>query len=238
MARTERQRVREIYDRRAASYDRTVGFGERLVIGGLRAALAAELRGDTLEIAIGSGLNLPGYPGHVRRAVGVDLSRGMLVEARRRGRPGGAPLLLAQMDAGHLAFRDASFDTVAISLALCTVPDPAGALREAARVCRPGGRVVLLEHVRSPIWPVALAQRVLSPLQERMLGCHLDRETDDLVRSLGFRVVKERRRLFDIVQLLVTEPDGVRRRETGDGRRETGDGRRETGDRCVGVAIA
>ncbi len=219
MARSERQRVREIYDRRAATYDRTVGFGERVVIGGLRAALAAELRGDTLEIAIGSGLNLPGYPDWVGMAVGVDLSRGMLVEARKRGRPGGEPLLLAQMDAGHLAFRDASFDTVAISLALCTVPDPARALREAARVCRPGGRVVLLEHVLSPYRPVALTQRLLSPLQEKMLGCHLDRETDDLVRSLGFRIVKEQRRLFDVVRLLVTEPPGA---GSVDGRRKIG----------------
>lgn len=230
MARSERQRVREIYDRRASTYDRTVGFGERVIIGGLRAALAAELRGDTLEIAIGSGLNLPWYPDRVGRAIGVDLSRGMLAEARRRGRPGGAPLLLAQMDAGRLAFRDASFDTVAISLALCTVPDPARALREAARVCRPGGRVVLLEHVRSPYRPVALAQRVLSPLQERMLGCHLDRETDDLVRSLGFRIVRERRRLFDVVQMLVTEPDGVGSRKTGVGRRKTEGGRRKAVD--------
>lgn len=198
-------RIRDIYDQRAATYDKTVGFSEKLLLGNFRHEFAAELRGETLEIAIGSGLNLPGYPASVTRAVGVDLSHGMLREARQRGRAEG-DLLLAQMDAQHLAFPDASFDTVAVSLALCTIPEPTGALHEIARVCRPGGRVVLLEHVRSPLPPVSLAQHLLSPLQERFIGCHLDRETIALVQRLGFRIVSERRHLLGVFRLVVAEP--------------------------------
>lgn len=198
-------RIRNIYDQRASTYDKTVGFSEKLLLGNLRREFAAELRGNTLEIAIGSGLNLPGYPAEVTRAVGVDLSHGMLREARQRGRSDG-DLLLAQMDAQHLAFPDASFDTVAVSLALCTIPDPVVALHEIARVCRPGGRIVLLEHVRSPLLPVSMVQRLLSPVQERFIGCHLDRETISLVQRLGFRIVSERRHLFGIFRLVVMEP--------------------------------
>ncbi|MBA3337973.1 MAG: methyltransferase domain-containing protein [Chloroflexia bacterium] len=198
--------IRAVYDRRARTYDRTVGCGERVLLGGLRRAFGAELRGATLEVAVGSGLNLPHYGPDVDRAVGVDLSRGMLWEARQRVATLARPVALVQMDAQRLAFPAASFDTVAISLALCTVPDPAAALRELARVCKPGGRVVLLEHVRSPYWPVALFQHAVSPLQERFIGCHLTRETEKNLRYLGFTIISEHTRLFGIFRLLVAAP--------------------------------
>ena len=214
-----RRRLQDVYDRRAATYDRTVGRGERIALGGLRRAFGAELRGDVLEVAVGSGLNLPHYPSAVRRAVGVDLSGGMLGRARMRAADLGRPVALAQMDAQRLAFRDASFDTVAISLALCTVPDPEAALRELGRVCRPGGRVVLLEHVRSPVWPVSVAQRLLTPLQERFIGCHLTRPTIDTARALGFEIESERTRLLGVFRLVVARPPagGRARRQPRDG---------------------
>lgn len=200
------RRLQDVYDLRAATYDRTIGRGERIALGGLRRAFGAELRGDVLEVAVGSGLNLPYYTAAVRRAVGVDLSGGMLRHARARAAELGRPVALAQMDAQRLAFRDDRFDTVAVSLALCTIPDPEAALRELARVCRPEGRVVLLEHVRSPVWPVSVAQRLLTPLQERFIGCHLTRRTVDVARALGFGIESERTRLFGVFRLVVARP--------------------------------
>jgi len=200
------RQIRAVYDRRAATYDRTVGLGERVALGGLRRAFAAELRGDVLEVAVGSGLNVPHYTSAVHRVVGVDLSGGMLRRARVRAAELGRPVAFAQMDAQRLAFGDAGFDTVAVSLALCTIPDPDAALRELARVCRPDGRVVLLEHVRSPVWPVFVAQRLLTPLQERFIGCCLTRPTIDTARALGFTVESERSRLFGVFRLVVARP--------------------------------
>jgi ubiquinone/menaquinone biosynthesis C-methylase UbiE len=200
--------IRAVYDRRAPSYDRTIGFGERVLLGDLRRAFAAELRGQTLEVAIGSGLNLPFYPPTIGRAVGIDLSAGMLAEARARAGDLHLAIDLAQMDAQRLAFADASFDTVGVSLALCTVPDPAAALAEIARVCRPDGRVVLLEHVRSPVWPVFALERLVWPLQERLIGCHLTRDTIDTARRLGFTIESEWRRLCGVVRLVVARPPG------------------------------
>ncbi|HEY8446221.1 MAG TPA: methyltransferase domain-containing protein [Thermomicrobiales bacterium] len=207
---TSRDRIQEIYDRIAPDYDRTVGRGERLLLGDLRRAFGAELRGETLEIGIGSGLNLPYYSRNVHRAVGIDLSLGMLRVAQERAVTLGLPLAVAQMDAERLGFRDGSFDTVAFSLTLCTVPDPVAALREAARVCRPEGRVILLEHVRSPVWPVTMVQRLLAPAQERAMGCDLLRTTVETAERLGFTIESERRRLFGVFRLVVARPPVVR----------------------------
>ena len=203
---TETERIRRLYDDRAATYDQSVGMVERFLLGRFRQAYGALLSGETLEVGVGSGLNIPFYSPDVTRAVGVDLSREMLRYADERSSHLGIPFALVQADAEALPFPDATFDTVAISLALCTIPDPVKALLELSRVCRPRGRIVMLEHVRSTARPLAAVQRVLSPLNERAIGCHLDRDTFDLARSLGFSIDETRTRLFDSVRLVVARP--------------------------------
>ena len=206
---TETERIRRLYDNRAANYDRSQGIVERIMLGRFRQAYGALLRAETIEIGVGTGLNIPYYSPDVTRAVGVDLSQEMLRHARERASHLGIPFALMQADAEALPFPDASFDTVAISLALCTIPDPVKALLELGRVCRPGGRIVMLEHVRSTSRPLAAVQKALSPLNERAVGCHLDRETFGLARSLGFSIDETRSRLFDSVRLVVARPPGV-----------------------------
>jgi len=203
---TETERIRKLYDNRAATYDRSLGIIERLVLGPFRRAYGALLRGETIEVGVGSGLNIPFYSPGVTRVVGVDFSGEMLHHARQRSHGLDIPLAFVQADAEALPFPDATFDTVAISLALCTIPDPVQALLELGRVCRPGGRIVMLEHVRSTARPLAALQRALSPLNERAIGCHLDRETFDLARSLGFSVEETQSRLFASVRLAVAHP--------------------------------
>src|SRR5215208_2253490 len=186
---TETERIRRLYDDRAATYDRSLGIVERILLGRFRQAYGALLRGETIEVG-----------------VGVDLSEEMLRHAHERAENLGIPFTLVQANAEALPFPDATFDTVAISLALCTIPDPAKALLELGRVCRPGGRIVMLEHVRSTARPLAALQRVLSPFNERAVGCHLDRDTFGLARSLGFSIDETQSRLFDSVQLVVARP--------------------------------
>jgi ubiquinone/menaquinone biosynthesis C-methylase UbiE len=203
---TETERIRRLYDDRAATYDRSLGIVEQLLFGRFRQAYGALLTGETLEVGVGSGLNIPFYSPDVTRAVGVDLSREMLRYAVERASHLGIPFALVQADAEALPFPNATFDTVAISLALCTIPDPSKALLELGRVCRPRGRIVMLEHVRSTARPLAAVQRALSPLNERAIGCHLDRDTFDLARSLGFSIDQIRSRLFDSVRLVIARP--------------------------------
>lgn len=207
---SESERIRRIYDERAATYDRSLGITEKVMLGPLRQAFGEALHGETLEVAIGSGLNLPYYTAKVTRASGVDLSGEMLLQARERADTLGVQIDLTRADAETLPFPDRSFDTVAISLALCTIPDPAAALREMGRVCRDDGQIVLLEHVRSTNGLLATLQRIVSPLNERAVGCHLDRDTFGLVRSLGFQINESRSRLWDMVRLVVARPPSVR----------------------------
>lgn len=202
----ETDRIHRIYDERATTYDRSLGIVERHVLQPMRQAFGELIQGETVEVAIGTGLNLPFYSSRVTHVVGSELSYPMLMQAEARARQLGLRFSGVQADATELPFRDASFDTVAISLALCTIPDPAAALREMTRVCRPDGRVVLLEHVRSTAKPLAIAQRVLSPLQVRSAGCHLDRETVELARSLGFTCEVVQSRLGHAVRLVVARP--------------------------------
>lgn len=202
----ETERIQRIYDERAASYDRSLGIIEHRLLGPMRRAYGSLLRGETLEVAIGTGLNLPFYSSQVGYIVGSELSYPMLAQATARARQLGLRFAGIQADATALPFGDASFDTVAISLALCTIPEPAAALMEMARVCRPDGRVVLLEHVRSTAAPLAFVQRVLTPMQVRSQGCHLDRDTISLAQSLGFSCQVVESRLWDAVRLVIAQP--------------------------------
>ncbi len=210
---TELKRIEAIYDDIAPEWDKRQGIVERILMGqAMRDSLAGLLQGDVLEIGTGTGPTLRLLAGNPRVTsfTGVDLSRGMLDQARHHAEGLPFPVDLRQMNAGQLDFTGASFDTVTTSLTLCTVPDPALALREMARVCKADGMIVLLEHVRvrNPI--LAGMQKVLTPLQVRMLGCHLDRPTDRLVRDLGFRIEHETTRFFGVFHLIVARPQARR----------------------------
>ena len=203
---TETERIRRLYDDRASTYDRSSGIVERLLFGRFREAYGALLQGETIEVGVGTGLNIPYYSAAVTRVVGVDLSAEMLQLARKQASDLHVPFAVVQADAEALPFPDATFDTVAISLALCTIPDPRRALLELGRVCRTNGRIVMLEHVRSTARPLAALQHLLSPLNERAIGCHLDRDTFGLARSLGFSIDETQTRLFASVRLAVARP--------------------------------
>jgi ubiquinone/menaquinone biosynthesis C-methylase UbiE len=142
--------ARQRWDRRAAGYDRSGDRVERWVIGDSRAWICAQARGRTLDVAVGTGRNLPLY-GEDVEVVGIDLSPKMLEVARRRAAELGREADLREGDAERLPFPDASFDTVVCTLAVCAMPDRDRALAEMHRVVRPGGRLLLLDHAE-PRW--------------------------------------------------------------------------------------
>ena len=124
----------------------------------------------------------------------------MLAIARRRAADLGIDVDLRQGDAQALEFADDSFDTVVITLALCTIPDDRGAVREVRRVLRPGARFVLLEHVRSPAAPVRAVQGLLDPLSVRFEADHLVRDPLDYLAAEGFEIEAVRRLKWGIVE--------------------------------------
>jgi ubiquinone/menaquinone biosynthesis C-methylase UbiE len=196
---SEAERVRRIYDELAGRYDRVIGLPERILFGGGRQWVCSQARGEVLDVAIGTGRNLPFYPKEVR-LTGVDLSLAMLEVARVRARELGVEADLLVSDAQALPFPDESFDTVVITLSRCTIPNDREAVAEASRVLKPGGRLLLLEHVRSPALPVQAVQRVLDPLFVRLGADHLLREPLDHVEDAGLEVKRLERSKCGIVE--------------------------------------
>ncbi len=180
----ETGRVRGIYDAMAPRYDRMIAVAERLLFGDGRQWACAQATGQVLEVAVGTGRNLARYPADVH-LTGVELSPNMLAQAQARAETLHRVVDLRLGDAQHLSFPDASFDTVVATLTLCSIPDDRAAVAEMARVLRPGGRLVLLDHVASPARPVRTVQRLLDPLLVRFEGDHLLREPDAAVRAAG-----------------------------------------------------
>jgi ubiquinone/menaquinone biosynthesis C-methylase UbiE len=195
------ERVQRHYDRSAESYDRIISWAEKALFGGGREWVCSRTRGEVLEIAVGTGRNLPYYPKDVR-LTGIELSSKMLDIACRRAGELGREADLRPGDAQDLPFPDASFDTVVATLALCTIPDDRRAVAEAARVLRPGGRLLLLEHVRSPVLPVRLLQRVLEPLTLLLDHDHLLREPLRCVEDSGLVMERLERSKWGVVERL------------------------------------
>jgi ubiquinone/menaquinone biosynthesis C-methylase UbiE len=195
----ETERVRRLWDRAAPRFDKSMGFFEGVLFQGGREWVCSQAEGDVLEIAVGTGRNFSYYPADIR-LTGIEISEEMLSLARPRAAELGREFDLRLGDAQSLDFPDASFDTVVCTFSLCSIPDDAKAVAEAHRVLRPGGRLLLIEHVRSPSRPVRAVQRLLDPLTVRFEGDHLLREPLDHLRSQAFEVERFEHSKWGIVE--------------------------------------
>jgi ubiquinone/menaquinone biosynthesis C-methylase UbiE len=194
------------YNRFARWYDWVEGIPDLLGLGRMRRELLRKPSGRVLEVAVGTGKNLPYYPRDCQ-IIAVDLSREMLNVARKRAATLAINVSFFLADAKALPFSDESFDTVVSSLSTCTFPDPVAALKEIARVCRTEGRILLLEHGRSDRewlgrWQDRHADKFAKPL-----GCHWNREPLHLVRKAGLKVNHARRVFLGVFHQIEAEPD-------------------------------
>src|SRR5438309_10891521 len=171
----ETARVRSVQDKQAPKYDRQISFFERILFGDGREWVCSRAQGSVLELACGTARNLPFYGDEVQ-LTGVELSPGMLAIAHQRAKELGHPADLRLGDVQALKFSDESFDTVTCTLGFCTIPDTTQAASEALRILRPGGRLLMLEHVRRPARGVRGGHRLLAPLTVRLEAAHLLRD--------------------------------------------------------------
>jgi ubiquinone/menaquinone biosynthesis C-methylase UbiE len=158
----------------------------------LRADWIPHARGEVLEIGIGSGLNLPFYSPEVRRVYGVDPSVGLQRMARKRVAAGRLPVeFFSQSAEEPLPLPSASVDTVVVTWTMCSIPNVDDALQQMRRVLRPTGRLIFLEHGRSPDPGVVAWQDRLTPLWKTFTGgCHLNRKVDELIAAAGFHITQ------------------------------------------------
>jgi len=200
--RRETELTRSRYDRIAPVYDLLESMME-LRVRSWRRELWSLVRGDRiLELGVGTGKNLRFHPCG-KGITAIDISEKMLLRARRRAAKLGARVRLEIADAQVLPFGDASFDEVVATFLFCSVPDPVQGLCEARRVLRPGGRLLLLEHVISELPVLRPLMRWLDPIPVHIWGAHIDRDTVENVRAAGFEDVESRDRSLDIVKVIL-----------------------------------
>jgi ubiquinone/menaquinone biosynthesis C-methylase UbiE len=199
------QEISEKYDRFARWYDLVEGIPDVLGVRKLRRRVLQRASGKVLEVAVGTGKNLRYYPRDCQ-IIAVDLSREMLKGARERAAKLHINVHFSLADAEALPFPDHCFDTVVSSLSTCTFPNPVAALREMARVCRTEGKMLLLEHGRSDReWLGRWQDRHADQVVKR-LGCHWNRDPQDLAREVGFKVSYGQRFFFGVFHVIEGAP--------------------------------
>jgi ubiquinone/menaquinone biosynthesis C-methylase UbiE len=193
------RRQRRVYGKQAARYDERISRLESKLLAGTREWIGARASGRVLEVAVGTGRSLPFYSREVR-PIGVDLSPDMLALARRRASELGVDAELREGDAESLPFEDESFDTVVCALGLCSIPRPRVAIAEMRRVLRPGGSLVLVDHVRSSWPPVVVGQWIGELFSIPLEGDHLTRRHLAEVRDAGLEVVEHERLKLGVME--------------------------------------
>jgi SAM-dependent methyltransferase len=171
----------------AAVYDPFLSLGELTGLRRHRASVLAHARGRVVELGAGTGLNLRHYPDGIEELILVEPDAAMRRRLARRLRRAGRSAEIADAGAERLPLPDGSVDTVVATLVLCTVDDPRQALAEIARVLRPDGELLFVEHVRSgSSWLARLQDGLAGPWRRFACGCRCNRATVDQMRACGF----------------------------------------------------
>jgi len=195
--------VENVYEKIAKVYDLT--FGPTLHPGRLVALEGMGIKpGDRiLEVGVGTGINAPLYPRHCH-VTGVDFSPKMLEKARERvERKGLGNVRLLEMDAAKLSFPDNSFDIVYAPYVISVVSDPVQVVREMRRVCRPGGKFIVLNHFKSPNRLLAKMERAISPFTVH-IGFKADLDLPGFLSQAEIKPVSIQKVSFPRIWSLVT----------------------------------
>jgi ubiquinone/menaquinone biosynthesis C-methylase UbiE len=189
------------WDKHSRTYDKQMQFMDRVLFGDSRQWACSQATGEVLEVAVGTGLNFPDYPDAVT-LTGIDLSEDMLDIARTRASELGRSVTLLQGNAHSLPFDDAAFDTVVCTFGLCAIPDLDTAIDEMHRVLRPGGRLVLVDHVESSSSLARVVQRLLEVATVPLAGEHFLRRPRNHLAASGFIIKDVQRFKIGLVEWL------------------------------------
>ena len=175
-------------------------YGDNRRLGPHKRRLFSKIHGATLMVAAGTGNDFQFFPPS-QHIVAIDISSKMLERAVKKAAVYQGTIELCEMDVCELPFPDASFDTVVTVCTFCSVPRPVVGLRELHRVLKPGGQILMFEHVRSKIGPFGIFLDLMTPLSRRF-GPDLNRDTVGNVQKAGFRLRREENVYLDIVKII------------------------------------
>jgi ubiquinone/menaquinone biosynthesis C-methylase UbiE len=199
-------RTRKRYNRIAFLYDLIEAPLEQMRFSTWRRRLQTGIKGKrALEVGVGTGKNLAYYPENVR-ITAIDLSPRMLARAHIKVSKLHFSVDLHEMDIQRLDFADHLFDTVFATFVFCSVPDPVRGLRELRRVCKPEGKLLLLEHMRPNNPALGFVFDALNPIVVRMMGANINRRTIDNIRQAGWQIKVEENLSSDIVKWIEAVP--------------------------------
>ncbi|MBS3965114.1 MAG: methyltransferase domain-containing protein [Methylomonas sp.] len=194
--------IRQRYDRLAPWFDSIEGLLEGLMFRRLRKKLWSQVSGDhILEVGVGTGKNFGLYPTQAR-ITAIDFSPNMLAQAARKRDRKHINVDLDLLDVQRLCYANNSFDTVIATFVFCSVPKPRKGLKEIHRVLKPGGQLLLLEHVISSNCILATLMNGINPLVVRLLGANINRDTVKNVQACGFRNIHIDPASSDMIKLI------------------------------------
>lgn len=161
-----------------------------------------ELKGRALEVGVGTGKNIQFYPDNPD-ITAIDFSANMLEKAKEKAVKYNKRVDLKLMDVQNLEFQDNSFDTVFATCVFCSVPDPVQGLKEIKRVCKPEGKIILLEHVRSENKIIGALMDFINPVVVSLIGVNINRRTVENVKKAGFTKIEATNLWKEIIKKFV-----------------------------------
>lgn len=208
----EENKTKKRYDRIAAIYDKVELILEKAKIGVWRENLWQRVaenvppnNGKLLEAGVGTGKNIEYYPENIE-IYAIDFSEKMLDRARLKAKKYNKNINLINMDIQNLEFADNYFDIIVTSCVFCSVPDPVQGLKELKRVCKPEGKIIMLEHMRTKKEPVGKVMDMFNWVSLYTYGANINRKTMENIDRANLNVVEENNLFSDIVKEIVLTP--------------------------------
>ncbi len=198
---SDTEKIIKRYDRVSVIYD-LMEMPMEVFAGKWRKEITAEVYGKVLEVGVGTGKNIPSYAGDIELTA-IDFSQKMLSRAKAKFSNNKITGTFIEMDVQNLEFEDNAFDCVLTSCVFCSVPLPVQGLEEIRRVCKPNGKIVMLEHVRSENKIIGPLMDLVNPLPLYFYGANINRNTVDNLKKAGFINIQVQDLWLDIFKKII-----------------------------------
>ncbi|MDX8362445.1 class I SAM-dependent methyltransferase [Cytobacillus sp. IB215316] len=201
------QKLTEKIKKRYNRVSRIFNSMDRMIKESWREDLLKNVKGNVLEVGVGTGANFLFYPDDIHLTC-IDFSPGMLKHARNKVNTLSLPyqVTLNEMDAQQMDFPDNTFNYVIATCVYCSVPDPVKGLKEMGRVCKKDGKIIMLEHMRSENEIVGKMMDILNPITVNTWGANVNRKTLDNINSAGLLIEEKDDLFYSIIRKLIVAP--------------------------------